>query len=95
MELEIAAGMFDALGNPTRLRILHHLANAGEQGMPVGALQAEIGIPNSTLSHHLAKLANVGLVSQERRATTLVCRIVGETLSTLSTYLANPRPKAG
>ena len=46
---------------------------AGEEGLPVGRLQAKIDIAASTLSHHLKALIAVGLVSQTREGTTLVC----------------------
>ena len=43
-------------------------------GLSVGKLQSRLAIPASTLSHHLKTLIIVGLVSQERDATTLICR---------------------
>ena len=43
-------------------------------GLAVGKLQSRLSIPASTLSHHLKTLIIVGLVSQERDATTLICR---------------------
>ena len=46
---------------------------AGEEGLPVGRLQAKIDIAASTLSHHLKALIGVGLVTQTREGTTLVC----------------------
>jgi DNA-binding transcriptional ArsR family regulator len=42
--------------------------------MPVGKLQAKFDLAASTLSHHLKTLMVVGLVTQERQATTLICR---------------------
>jgi DNA-binding transcriptional ArsR family regulator len=39
--------------------------------MHAGEIQAELGIPGSTLSHHLEKLKNVDLVRVERRGTFL------------------------
>ena len=74
MELEEAAARLEALGNPTRLKVYRALVRAGDGGMAVGRLQARLGIAASTLSHHLHKLILVGLVTQERRATTLLCR---------------------
>ena len=41
--------------------------------MAVGALQARLGLPPSTVSHHLAQLVRVKLVRQDRIGTTLVC----------------------
>jgi ArsR family transcriptional regulator len=74
MKIEDAAARLEALGNPTRLRIYRMLVKAGDAGVPVGKLQGRIGIPASTLSHHLKTLLIVGLITQERDATTLLCR---------------------
>ena len=63
-----------ALGNPTRLQIFRLLVKAGPDGLPVGAIQNELGVPASTLSHHLRHLVSVALVSQERSGVTLICR---------------------
>lgn len=74
MDIEEAAAQLEALGNPTRLKVYRVLVRAGDAGMPVGRLQARLGVAASTLSHHLHKLILVGLVTQERQATTLLCR---------------------
>lgn len=74
MKLNDAAARLEALGNPTRLRIYRTLVRAGEPGMSVGKLQGRISIPGSTLSHHLKALIVVGLITQERDSTTLICR---------------------
>jgi DNA-binding transcriptional ArsR family regulator len=74
MKLEDAASRLEALGNPTRLRIYRTLVKTGDSGLPVGKLQSRLGVPASTLSHHLKTLLIVGLINQERDATTLVCR---------------------
>lgn len=74
MNLDDAAARLEALGNPTRLKIYRTLVRAGEEGLSVGGLQDKIGIAASTLSHHLKALVVVGLVTQTREATTLVCR---------------------
>ncbi len=74
MKIEEAATRLEALGNPTRLKIYRTLVRAGDPGLSVGKLQSRLSIPGSTLSHHLKTLIIVGLVSQERDATTLICR---------------------
>ena len=74
MDIEEAAARQEALGNPTRLKVYRALVRAGDDGLPVGRLQARLGIAASTLSHHLHKLILVGLVTQERQVTTLICR---------------------
>jgi len=70
---EELAPRLSALGNITRLAIYRRLVRAGLGGMPVSSIQEHLDIPASTLSHHLRKLVEVGLVTQERQATTLLC----------------------
>jgi ArsR family transcriptional regulator, arsenate/arsenite/antimonite-responsive transcriptional repressor len=74
MNIHDTSARLEALGNPSRLLIFHTLVRAGEPGLTVGVLQERVGIAASTLSHHIQKLVVVGLVSQERRSTTLICR---------------------
>jgi DNA-binding transcriptional ArsR family regulator len=74
MKLEKAAKQLEALGNPTRLQVYRALVRAGDAGCPVGRLQGRLKIAPSTLSHHLHRLILTGLVTQERQATTLICR---------------------
>lgn len=74
MKIEDAALRLEALGNPTRLRIYRMLVKAGDPGLPVGKLQSRLSVPASTLSHHLKTLLIVGLITQERDATTLYCK---------------------
>jgi ArsR family transcriptional regulator len=65
------ADMFSAMGTEARLRIMQLLLSAHPEGMVVGELQEELDIPNSTLSHHLDKLRNEGLVQVQRESTFL------------------------
>jgi ArsR family transcriptional regulator len=65
------ADMFSAMGTEPRLRIMQLLLTAHPEGLVVGDIQAELGIPNSTLSHHLEKLKNEGLVKARRESTYL------------------------
>ena len=74
MTLDETADCLAALGNPTRLEVFRLLVKAGEGGLPVGAVQVELGVPASTLSHHLRHLVTVGLVFQERVGVSLICR---------------------
>ena len=60
------ADMFAALGAEPRLRIVRLLLAAHPDGLVVGDIQVETGIPNSTLSHHLDKLKHDQLVTAER-----------------------------
>jgi ArsR family transcriptional regulator, arsenate/arsenite/antimonite-responsive transcriptional repressor len=65
------ADMFSAMGTEARLRIMQLLLSAHPEGLVVGELQEELDIPNSTLSHHLDKLRNEGLVQVRRESTFL------------------------
>ncbi|MFO1268601.1 MAG: metalloregulator ArsR/SmtB family transcription factor [Rubrivivax sp.] len=58
---------------PTRLNIVRLLLKAHPEGLVVGEIAAELGMANSTLSHHLDKLKNEGLVSVQREGTFLRC----------------------
>ena len=86
-QVEQNAARFMALGNPIRLSILRLIVQGHESGTPAGAIQDRIGIPASTLSHHLACLAETGLVSVEREGTTLRYRPNFVTLYKLTQYL--------
>ncbi len=89
MELEKAASQLEALGNPTRLQLYRILVRAGDEGLPVGRIQEKLDIAASTLSHHLKRLVDTGLVTQERQATTLICRAHYPGMQALIGYLAD------
>jgi ArsR family transcriptional regulator len=65
------ADMFSAMGTEPRLRIMQLLLTAHPDGLVVSDIQAELEIPNSTLSHHLDKLRTEGLVEVQRESTFL------------------------
>ena len=65
------ADMLSAMGAEPRLRIMQLLLSAHPEGMVVGEIGSELTIPNSTLSHHLDKLKNEGLVTVRREGTYL------------------------
>lgn len=65
------------------------LVRAGDGGLPVGSLQEKLGIAASTLSHHLHRLILTGLVTQERQATTLICRANYPAMDSLVGFLAD------
>jgi DNA-binding transcriptional ArsR family regulator len=62
------ADMFSAMGTGPRLRIMRILLSAHPDGMVVGDIGSELGIPASTLAHHLDKLKNEGLVKVRRES---------------------------
>lgn len=87
MKIGDAAARLEALGNPTRLQIYRALVRAGRPGMPVGRLQDKLKIPASTLSHHIKTLVAVGLVSQVRESTTLICHANYDAMQRLVDFL--------
>jgi len=62
------ADQLAAMGAEPRLRIMRLLLAAHPQGLVVGEIQEELGIPGSTLSHHLDKLKLEGLVNVRRES---------------------------
>jgi ArsR family transcriptional regulator len=81
------ADMFTAMGTEPRLRIMRLLLSAHPKGLVVGDIQNELGIPNSTLSHHLEKLKNEGLVKVRRDSTFLWYTANTEALGELLGFL--------
>lgn len=81
------ADMFAAMGTGPRLRIMRVLLSAHPDGMVVGDIGGELGIPASTLSHHLEKLKNEGLVKVQREGTYLWYSASTEALQELLGFL--------
>lgn len=81
------ADMLSAMGTEPRLRIMQLLLSAHPDGLVVGDIQAELDIPNSTLSHHLEKLKNEGLVNVRRESTFLRYTANAEALQELLQFL--------
>ena len=81
------ADMFAAMGTEPRLRIMQLLLQAHPEGLVVGEIQNELGIPNSTLSHHLEKLKSENLVNVRRESTFLWYTANTEALQELLGFL--------
>lgn len=84
---EDAARMLAALGSAVRLRLFKALLRAGQAGMNVSDLQRDLGIPASTLAHHLGTIADAGLIAQERRGRELICTARYDQIRKVSAYL--------
>ena len=85
--LQQTAACLEALGNPTRLAIYRLLVQAGEAGRPVGKIREALGIPASTLSHHLKHLETVELVTRHKQGTTHFCTANYTTMNSLLGFL--------
>lgn len=81
------ADMFAAMGAEARLEILRLLLTAHPEGMVVGEIAGELGVTGSTLSHHLEKLKNEGLVNVQRESTFLRYTANTEALRELLNFL--------
>ena len=81
------ADMLAAIGTEPRLRIIRLLLGAHPNGLVVGDIQTELGIPASTLSHHLDELKNEELVNVRRESTFLRYSDNTEALRELLTFL--------
>lgn len=67
-EAGATAGLFKALADPTRIRIVNLLANSA-QPVCVCEMNAHFALTQPTLSHHLKKLVDAGLLTREQRGT--------------------------
>jgi len=81
------ADMMSAMGTEPRLRIMRLLLSAHPEGLVVGEIGEELGIPGSTLSHHLEKLKNEDLVNVRREGTFLHYSANSEALKELLAFL--------
>lgn len=67
-QAEASAALFKALADPARVRIVNMLATADE-GVCVCDLTPSLGLSQPTVSHHLRKLSDAGLLHREQRGT--------------------------
>ncbi len=61
-KLERCAEKLAALGHPVRLAILSYVVQAGRGGSPAGDIQTHVDLPASTLSQHLKRLVEAGVL---------------------------------
>ena len=87
MESPQAVAALAALAQEHRLALFRLLVQAGERGMAAGALAERLGIPNSSLSFHLAGLSRAGLIAQERQGRSLIYRADYGRMNALLAYL--------
>jgi ArsR family transcriptional regulator len=87
MQAAAAIDALSALAQEHRLAAFRLLVQVGEQGMAAGAIADALGVPNSSLSFHLAQLNRAGLISQERRHRSLIYRANYREMNALVSYL--------
>ena len=82
----VIAGL-SALAQVHRLALFRLLVQAGEEGMAAGRIADALGLPNSSLSFHLAQLQSAGLIEQERQGRSLIYRADYSAMNALIAYL--------
>jgi DNA-binding transcriptional ArsR family regulator len=68
-KLERHAQQLSALGHPIRLAIVRFVVQGGEDGTNAGDIQNHVDLPASTLSHHLKRLMDAGLLTTRGEGT--------------------------
>jgi ArsR family transcriptional regulator len=91
-EAEALAARFKALADPTRVALLNRLAAADE--VCVCELTEEFELSQPTISHHLKKLREAGLVEFEKRGTWAYYRLVPDAIAALAAALTAGAPTA-
>jgi len=82
-EADATAAVFRSLGDPHRVKIVNLLATAGEPVCACDLIQP-LGLSQPTVSHHLKKLLDVGLVEREQRGKWAYFNLDAEALRTLA-----------
>lgn len=85
-EAEVTAAMFKALGDPVRLRLFSKVASHPEGEACVCDI-ADVGVSQPTVSHHLKKLREAGLLLSERRGTWVYYRVEPSVLAAMGQLL--------
>jgi ArsR family transcriptional regulator len=87
LKADHAVEALGALAQEHRLTLFRLLVQAGDKGMAAGAIADRLGVPNSSLSFHLAQLRNAGLILQERQHRSLIYRANYAAMNALVGYL--------
>ncbi|MFI7482302.1 ArsR/SmtB family transcription factor [Kocuria sp. M1R5S2] len=81
------AGVLKALADPMRLRLLSHVAAQGCEAVCACDLTDELGISQPTVSHHMKKLVDAGLLVREQRGRWAHYSVVPEAFAELRAFL--------
>lgn len=87
MNASAAIDALGALAQEHRLELFRLLVQAGDRGLAAGTIAEMLGVPNSSLSFHLAQLRNAGLIQQERQHRSLIYRANYPAMNALVGYL--------
>jgi ArsR family transcriptional regulator len=87
MDEHQAIDAFGALSQSTRLETFRLLVTREPEGVPVGELARLVGVPQNTMSAHLAILSRAGLVTGERHSRSIIYRASLGRLRELTLFL--------
>lgn len=87
MEQESVILALAALAQNTRLDTFRLLVKNEPQGLPAGELARAVGVPQNTMSAHLAVLSRAGLITGERRSRSIVYRANLGTFEKLTLFM--------
>ncbi|CDO35467.1 helix-turn-helix transcriptional regulator [Novosphingobium sp. KN65.2] len=87
MHAEVVIRALSALAQEHRLAAFRLLVQAGEEGIAAGVLADKLEVPASSMSFHLAQLANAGLVSQRRESRSIIYSADYSAMNGLMDYL--------
>lgn len=87
MEMTAAIDVFGALAQATRLEAFRLIVRHGPAGIAAGDVARHLGVPQNTMSTHLAVLSRAGLVSSERRSRSMIFRADIDRVRDLTSYL--------
>ena len=86
-KLERHAEQLCALGHPVRLKVLRFVVQAGDEGAPAGDIQKHVKLAASTLSHHLKRMVDAGLLTTRGEGTFHYYAVDYGALQALTEYL--------
>ncbi|MBR0556899.1 helix-turn-helix transcriptional regulator [Ciceribacter sp. L1K23] len=87
MDEKTTIDALSALAQPTRLQTFRLLVSHEPNGVPAGELARLIGVPQNTMSAHLATLSQAGLVAGERQGRSILYRVDLDRFRTVALYL--------
>lgn len=85
---ERLARVFKALGDPTRVKLLSHIAAAGDGGACLCDLVEPVRLSQPTVSHHMRQLVDAGLITREQRGKWAYYRLASGALAAVAGALA-------
>lgn len=89
MESSDAIDVFAALSQSTRLDAFRLIVRHEPDGLPAGEIARVLGVPQNTMSTHLAILTRAGLISSERQSRSIVYRAEIDRVREIASFLVN------